>query len=105
MISFKPIFALMVCGSCLIADLNQGFALQLDEVVPQQVGPQPETKLDDKKEDSEQETDTSSVPAEDKIGEQFAQLHLRDGSIIGGDMEPSTLRFGMLLSETCLLWV
>ena len=103
MISSKPIFALMfsvVCGSCLIADLNPGFALQLDEVVPQTVGPQPETKPEDKKEDGESETDTTNVPAEEEIGKQFAQLHLRDGSIIGGDIKTESIdiktKFGVL---------
>jgi len=103
MISFKPIFALMICGSYLAADLNHGFALQLDEVVPQQVvptDPQPKTKPDDKKEGSEPETDTRGVPVEDKIGKQFAQLHLRDGSIIGGDIKIQSIdiktKFGVL---------
>lgn len=102
MIFSKPIFALMfsvVCGSFLIADLEPGFALQTDEVVQEVAGPQPETKPDEKKDD-ESEGETETVPAEEEIGKQFAQLHLRDGSIIGGDIKTESIdiktKFGVL---------
>jgi len=47
-----------------------------------------------------QETPEDSKPEKPKISNQFAQLHLRDGSIIGGEIETTTIdvktRFGML---------
>lgn len=112
MISLNPFRSLttaLVCASLMIVGLNQSLAVQLDEVVPMQqiqtavAGPQPETKPDDKDKkeaDSDTVIDTNDGPVEEKIGKQFAQLHLRDGSVIGGDIKTQSIdiktQFGVL---------
>ncbi len=113
-ISVNPICILTiaaVCLSWLVIDVDTSFALQGDEVVPIEAapieaaepvaGPQPEKKADDKKEtQSERVIDTIDAPDEEKIGQQFAQLHLRDGSIIGGDIKTLSIdvktKYGVL---------
>ena len=100
--SFKPVFGLVmfvVWTISLVGQQSYGFAIQLDEVVPIPVdvaGPQPKEKPEDKDKDKEAAKpdaviDTNDGPAEEKIGEQFAQLHLRDASIIGGDIKMASI--------------
>ena len=111
MISFKPTPVLAMAAiwvSVLAVGLDHGFANQLDEVVPIQIqGPQQPVKPEDKDKDNEKKADeaeavidTNDGPPEETIGKQFAQLHLRDGSIIGGDIKTPTIdiktKYGVL---------
>ena len=100
MISFSPVLGLAMTAIWIISfagELDHSFAFQLDEVVPIQdaiAGPKPEKKPEDKDKKTAQpeaEIDTKDRPAEEEIGKQFAQLHLRDGSIIGGDIKTPTI--------------
>ena len=100
MIFVRPVFGLALTAIwtiCLAGELNQCFAVQLDEVVPIKadpgpVGPKPKEKPEDKnKEAAEAVIDTNDGPPKEEIGNQFAQLHLRDGSIIGGDIKTPTI--------------
>ena len=104
MFSFKLTYAFAMAAvwtSCLALGPGHVFALQLNEVVPIKqdiVGPKPQVKPGDEDKDKDKtagqpegEIDTSDAPPEDTIGEQFAQLHLTDGSIIGGDIKTPTI--------------
>ena len=100
MIFVRPVFGLALTAIwtiCLAGELNQCFAVQLDEVVPIKAdpgpaGPKPKEKPEDKnKEAAEAVIDTDDGPPKEEIGNQFAQLHLRDGSIIGGDIKTPTI--------------
>ena len=100
MISFKPVFGLatiVIWAICLAGQQSHAFAIQLDEVVPIKIlpaGPLPKEKPEDKEKKAAQPEaliDTNDGPAEEKIGEQFAQLHLRDGSVIGGDIKTPSI--------------
>jgi len=92
MTSFKPLCAIVMAATwaiCLAGGLDRSFAVQLDEVVPFS-GPLPLEKPEDKEkkvEEKETVVDTNDGPEAEQIGKQFAQLHLRDGSIIGGDIK------------------
>ena len=102
MISFKPVFGLAMTAVWAIfwaGELDNSLAVQLDEVVPIKqdiAGPKPEVKPEDKDKDKDKTAaeaviDTNDGPAKEEIGKQFAQLHLRDGSVIGGDIKTPTI--------------
>ncbi len=55
---------------------------------------------DDKEKSEDKEEPKATAPPEEKINQQYAQLHLRDGSIIGGDIQAEAITvktaYGML---------
>ena len=55
---------------------------------------------DDKEKSDDKEEPKATAPPEEKINQQYAQLHLRDGSIIGGDIQAEAITvktaYGML---------